>query len=80
MPNPSTVEDLKPIKDELYPRIFQTTYRASSKNQLALSKMIRAMFDDPRVPIESKIFTAWKFYLQGKKIPFKIADDTLRVD
>ena len=35
------------------------------------------MFNDPYVPIESKQFAAFKFYLKAMDIPFPISEDTL---
>ena len=75
-PSPEGPQDLKEIGGAKYPRIFQSTYRASSHHQLPLGKMLRAMFNDPYAPIESKHFTALKFTALGWSIPFSINDST----
>lgn len=75
-PTPSGPADLTMIDGRGYPRIFVTSYRASNSQQLPLSKMLRGMFDDPHTPIESKVFTAMKFALAGKPIPFQVSDET----
>lgn len=76
---PTDSEDLDVINGRGYPRIYATAYRASNNLQLPLTKMLRGMFDDPYTPIESKTFTAMKFALAGKPLPFSISEESSEI-
>ena len=78
IPDPKDYSSLVKYRDEFYPRIFQTTYRASSHHQMPLGRMIRAMLGDPYTPIESKYTTALRYTMLGKSVPFEVSGESQR--